>query len=266
VLQIADGPETVRGEYDRLPSLAADLVARSVTVIFSGDGTSTFAAKAATSTIPIVFTVGIDPVAFGLVASLSHPGGNLTGVAALLGELWPKRLELLHELVPKAGTIGVLVNPANRNADSNTRNLQAAALALGLRLEVFPATTDRDIDAAFATIPQRRAEALLIGDDPFFNTRREQLVALAADHRVPAIYFAPEFVASGGLITYGPSFTAMNRIAGEYTARILKGEKPADLPVQQSTTFELVVNMKTATALGLTVPPYILARADEVIE
>ena len=255
-----------RGEYDRLSSLAADLVARSVTVIFSDSVTSTFAAKAATSTIPIVFTVGVDPVAFGLVASLNRPGGNLTGVAALLGELWPKRLELLHELVPKAGTIGVLVNPANRNTDSNTRNPQAAALALGLRLEVFSATTDRDIDAAFATIRQRRAGALLIGDDPFFQSRSSQLPVLAADHRIPAIYFARESVASGGLISYGPSFTAMNRIAGEYTARILKGEKPADLPVQQSTTFELVVNMKTATALGLTVPPWLLARADEVIE
>ena len=168
--------------------------------------------------------------------------------------------------MPKAGTIGVLFNPANRNADSNTRNLQAAALALGLRLEVFPATTDRDIEVAFATIRQRPAEALLIGDDPFFRSRSSQLPALAADHRIPAIYFDPEDVASGGLISYGPSFREMNRIAGEYTARILKGEKPADLPVQQPTTFELVVNLKTATALGLTFPPSIFARATEVIE
>jgi putative ABC transport system substrate-binding protein len=255
-----------QGEYDRLPALAADLVARRVTVIFSSSITSTLAAKAATSTIPIIFDVGVDPVAFGLVTSLSHPGGNLTGVAFLLGELWPKRLQLLHELAPKAGTIGVLINPANRNADSNTRTLQTAAKVLGLQLGVLPASTEPDIDAAFATIQRRRVDALLVGDDPFFNSRSSQLPTIAAAHRVPTIYFAGEFAASGGLISYGPSFTAMAGIAGEYTGRILKGAKPADLPVQQPTKFELVVNLKTANALGLTIPPAILARADEVIE
>ena len=255
-----------QGEYDRLPALAADLVARRVTVIFSSSITSTLAAKAATSTIPIVFDVGVDPVAFGLVTSLSHPGGNLTGVAFLLGELWPKRLQLLHELVPKAGTIGVLVNPANSNSDPNTRNLEPAAKALGLQPEVLPASTEPDIEAAFATIQRRRVDALLVGDDPFFNSRSSQLPAMAAAHLVPTIYFAGEFAASGGLISYGPSFTAMTRLAGEYTGRILKGTKPADLPVQQPTAFELVVNLKTAKELGLTVPPSILARADEVIE
>jgi len=255
-----------QGEYDRLPALAADLVARRVTVIFSSSITSTLAAKAATSTIPIVFDVGVDPVAFGLVTSLSHPGGNLTGVAFLLGELWPKRLQLLHELVPKAGTIGVLVNPANSNSGANTRNLEPAAKALGLQLEVLPASTEPDIEAAFATIQRRRVDALLVGDDPFFNSRSSQLPAMAAAHLVPTIYFAGEFAASGGLISYGPSFTAMTRLAGEYTGRILKGTKPADLPVQQPTAFELVVNLKTAKELGLTVPPSILARADEVIE
>jgi len=254
-----------RGEYDRLPALAADLVARRVTVIYSSSITSTLAAKAATSTIPIVFDVGVDPVAFGLVTSLSHPGGNLTGVAFLLGELWPKRLQLLHELVPKAGTIGVLVNPANSNSGANTRNLEPAAKALGLQLEVLPASTEPDIEAAFATIQRRRVDALLVGDDPFFNSRSSQLPAMAAAHLVPTIYFAGEF-ASGGLISYGPSFTAMTRLAGEYTGRILKGTKPADLPVQQPTAFELVVNLKAANALGLTIPPAILARADEVIE
>jgi putative ABC transport system substrate-binding protein len=254
------------GHYDQLPALAAALVGRRVDVIFSAAVTTTLAAKEATSTIPIVFLMGADPVAFGVVTSLSHPGGNLTGVAVLLGQLWPKRLELLHELAPKANVIGVLTNPANRNTDSNMENLQAAAPALGLRLEVLPASTVHDIDDAFATSQQRGIEALLIGDDPLFRSRNSQLSALAADNHIPTIYFAPEFAASGGLISYGPSFTAMNRIAGEYTGRILKGEKPADLPVQQPTKFELVINLKTANALGLTVPQSLLARADEVIE
>ena len=255
-----------QGEYDRLPALAADLVARRVTVIFSSSITSTLAAKAATSTIPIVFDVGVDPVAFGLVTSLSHPSGNLTGVAFLLGELWPKRLQLLHELVPKAGTIGVLVNPANSNSGANTRNLEPAAKALGLQLEVLPASTEPDIEAAFATIQRRRVDALLVGDDRFFNSRSRQLPVMVAAHRVPTIYFAREFAASGGLISYGPSFTAMARIAGEYTGRILKGAKPADLPVQQPTTFELVVNLKTANQIGFTFAPQFFDRADEVIE
>jgi len=235
-------------------------------VIYSSSITATLAAKAATSTIPIVFDVGVDPVAFGLVTSLSRPGGNLTGVAFLLGELWPKRLQFLHELAPKAGTIGVLVNPANSNSDPNTRNLEPAANALGLQLEVLPASTEPDIEAAFARIQRRRVDALLVGDDRFFNSRSRQLPVMVAAHRVPTIYFAREFAASGGLISYGPSFTAMARIAGEYTGRILKGAKPADLPIEQPTKFELVVNLETAKALGLTIPPSILARADEVIE
>jgi len=255
-----------QGEYDRLPALAADLVARRVNVIRSSSITATLAAKAATSTIPIVFDVGVDPVAFGLVTSLSHPGGNLTGFAFLLGELWPKRVQLLHELAPKAGTFGVLVNPANSNFDPNTRNLQSAAKALGLQLEVLPASTESEIDAAFATIQGRRVDALLVGDDPFFNSRSSELPALAEAHHVPTIYFERQFTASGGLISYGPSFTTMTRLAGEYTGRILKGARPADLPVQRPTAFELVVNLKTANALGLTIPPSILARADEVIE
>jgi putative tryptophan/tyrosine transport system substrate-binding protein len=253
-------------EYDRLPALAANLAVHNVRVIFALSVVATFAAKAATSTIPIVFTVGPDPVALGLVTSLSHPGGNLTGIVILFGELWPKRLELLHELVPKAGAIGILVNPANPNAAPNTKNLQAAAQTLGFRLEVLQASTEQDIDAAFATIQERRLEALLVGDDPFFENRGDQLAVLAMRDRVPAIYPFRKNAAAGGLISYGPSLAAAYRICGEYTGRILKGAKPADLPVQQPTKFELVINLKTAAALGLTVPPALLARADEVIE
>jgi putative tryptophan/tyrosine transport system substrate-binding protein len=255
-----------RSEYDRLPALAADLVARRVSVIFSLSVVATVAAKTATSPIPIVFTVGPDPVALGLVTSLSHPGGNLTGVAILLGELWPKRLELLHELVPKAGVIGVLVNPANPNAIPNTKNLQAATKTRGFRLEVLEASTEDDINIAFATIQKRPLDALLVGDDPFFENRGDQLAMLAARDRVPTIYPFSKNAAAGGLISYGPSLAAAYRLTGEYTGRILKGANPADLPVQQPTNFEFVVNLNTANALGLTVPPSILARADEVIE
>jgi len=254
------------GEYDRLPALAADLVTRKVAVIVATNVNAAFVAKAATSTIPIVFFVGVDPVASGLVSSLSHPGGNLTGISILFGELWPKRLELLRELVPKASVIGILVNPANGNADYNMKNLQQAAHALGLRLEVLRASSETDIDAAFAAIEQSRSEALLVGDDPFFADRAGQLTALAARRRVPAIYQNRVFTAAGGLISYGPSPSFVSRTAGDYTGRILKGAKPADLPVQQPTTFELVVNLNTAKDLGLTIPPSILARADEVIE
>jgi putative ABC transport system substrate-binding protein len=255
-----------RGEYDRLPALAGDLVARRVSVIFTLSVVATVAAKTATSTIPIVFTVGPDPVPLGLVTSLSRPGGNLTGIATLLGELWPKRLELLHEVVPSAGMIGVLVNPANPNAVPNTKNLQAAATTFGFRLEVLQASTEHDIDVAFETIQKRPLDALLVGDDPFFGSRRDQLVALAGRYAIPAIYQKREFAEAGGLISYGPSLAAAYRLTGEYVGRILKGENPADLPVQQPTTFELVVNLKTAKELSLTVPPSILARADEVIE
>jgi putative ABC transport system substrate-binding protein len=254
-------------EYDRLPALAADLVARKVSVICTVSVVATVAAKAATSTIPIVFDVGPDPVALGLVSSLGHPGGNLTGVAALLGELWPKRLEMLHELVPKAEAIGVLVNPANPNAAPNTKNLHAAAKTFSFRLEVLQASTEHDIEVAFATIQERRLDALIVGDDPFFLDRGDQLISmLAARDRITTIYPFRKNVTAGGLISYGPSLTATGRIKGEYAGRILKGEKPADLPVQQPTTFELVVNLKTAKALGLTIPPRILDLADEVIE
>jgi putative ABC transport system substrate-binding protein len=253
-------------QYDRMPALAADLVARNVRVIFAFTVVAAVAAKAATSTIPIVFSVGPDPVALGLVASLSHPGGNLTGVAVLLGELWPKRLELLHELAPNASAIGILVNPANPKNASNAKNLQAAAKILGLRIELLQASTEHDLDLVFATLRGRRMDALLVSDDPFLGSRHEQLVALTARDRVPAIYAFRQHVAAGGLISYGPSVAAANRICGEYAGRILKGANPADLPIQQSTKFELVVNLKTAAALGLAMPPSLLARADEVIE
>ncbi len=253
-------------QYDRMPAMASDLVSRNVRVILALSVVAAVAAKAATSTIPIVFAIGVDPVALGLVTSLNRPGGNLTGVTSLFGELWPKRLELLRELVPKAGAIGILVNPANPNAAPNTENLQAAAKTHGFQLEVLEARTEHDIDAAFATIQARRLEALLVGDDPFFRNRGDQLAVLAARDRIPAIYPFRENTASGGLISYGPRFTTANRITGEYAGRILKGAKPADLPVQQPTRFELVINLKTAAALGLTVPPPLLARADEVIE
>jgi putative ABC transport system substrate-binding protein len=253
-------------EYGRLPALAADLVAREVRVICALSIVATMAAKGATSTIPIVFDVGPDPVALGLVASLAHPGGNLTGVAILLGELWPKRLELLRELVPKAGAIGVLVNPANPNAVPNTKNLQAAAKTFGFQLEVLQASTEQDIDAAFAAIRERRWDALIVGDDPFFQDQGDRLSRLAARDRITAIYPFRKNVTAGGLISYGPSLAAAYRITGEYTGRILKGANPADLPVQQPDKFELVINLKTAAVLGLTVPPSLLARADEVIE
>jgi len=254
------------GEYDRVPALAKDLVARNVRVIVAVSVVATTAAKAATSTIPIVFIVGPDPVALGLVSSLSHPGGNLTGVAILFGELWPKRLELLHELVPKAGVIGVLVNPANPKNAANTKNLQAPAKTLGLQIEVLQASTEHDINLAFAAIQERRVAALLVSDDPFLGSRHEQIVALTARDRIPAIYAFRESAAAGGLMSYGPNLAAADRISGDYAGRILKGAKPADLPVQQSTTFELVINLKTAKVLGLTVPSPLLARADETIE
>ena len=253
------------GRYDRLPALAADLVLRKVDLIAADGIPAALAAKTATSTIPIVFSVG-DPVDLGLVASLARPGGNLTGVSTMAPELSPKRLELLSELVPQVGVIALLVNPNNSNTERTTRDMQEAARARGVQLHILIAGTESEIDAAFATLAQLHAGGLVVGGDPFFANRREQLVTLAATHGVPAIYQSREFVEAGGLISYGLNFIAAFRLVGVYAGKILKGAKPADLPVQQPTTFELVVNLKTAKDLGLTIPPSILARADEVIE
>ncbi len=255
------------GHYDRLPALAADLVGRKVDLIAaSGGPASALAAKSATSMIPIVFVSGDDAVAAGLVASLARPSGNLTGVSFLDVELMQKRLELLSELVPQAGVIALLVNPNNPNAERVMRDVQEAARAKGVQLPIQKASSESEIDAAFATLVQLKAGALVVGADAFFSSRREQLVALASRHAVPTIYEWREFPAAGGLISYGTSLTGVYRQLGLYAGKILKGAKPADLPVEQPTTFELVVNLNTARALGLTVPPSILARADEVIE
>jgi len=257
---------SAEGRYDRLPALAADLVGRKVDVIVAPGGTPTaLAAKNATSTIPIVFRTG-EPVADGLVASLARPGGNLTGFGMLLGELTPKLLELLSELVPQAKVIALLVNLTNPVGERIIRDVQEAVRAKGVQLPILKAGTESEIDAAFASLVQLQAGALLVAADPFLFNRREQLVALASHHAVPAIYPWREAVAAGGLISYGPSLTSVFRQLGTYAGKILNGAKPADLPVQQPTTFELVVNLKTAEALGLTVPPSILARADGVIE
>jgi putative tryptophan/tyrosine transport system substrate-binding protein len=254
------------GRYDRLPAFLADLVGRKVDVIAAGSTAAIQAAKSATATIPIVFFGGGDPIRSGLVTSLPRPGGNLTGISIMASELMPKRLEFLTELVPRSKMVAMLVNPNNAGTEPMIRDLQAAARANGVQLDILNARTESEIDAAFATLVRLHAGGLVVGADAVFDTRREQLVGLAAGHAVPAIYFAREFVAAGGLISYGASLTGTWRQVGIYAGRILKGEKPADLPVQQPTKFELVVNLKTAKALGLTVPPSILARADEVIE
>jgi putative ABC transport system substrate-binding protein len=254
------------GSYDRLPALAADLVGRKVDLIAaSGGPASALAAKSATSMIPIVFVSGDDAVATGLVAGLARPSGNLTGVSFLDVELMQKRLELLSELVPQAGVIALLVNPNNPNAERVMRDVQEAARAKGVQLPIQKASSESEIDT-FASLVQLKAGALIVGADAFFSSRREQLVALASRHAVPAIYEWREFPAAGGLISYGTSLTGVYSQLGLYAARILNGAKPADLPVEQPTTFELVINLNTAKALGLTVPPSILARADEVIE
>jgi putative ABC transport system substrate-binding protein len=255
-----------QGQNDRLPALAADLVSRQVTVIATVGPPSAFAAKAATSTIPVVFVVGIDPVQAGLVASLNRPGGNITGVTILSAELAAKRLELLHELVPTAALVALLVNPTNPVSDSMTRNLQDAARSLGLQLHVLPASTASEIDAAFGALVEIQAGALVLGGDPFFTNQRTQIVALAASHSVPVIYGLRLFPAAGGLMSYGTDLADSFRRAGVYTAKILKGAGPAALPVEQVVKVELVINLKTAKALGLTVPLSLLGRADEVVE
>jgi putative ABC transport system substrate-binding protein len=254
-------------QYDRLPILAADLIDRRVAVIAATGGSpAALAAKRATTTIPIVFQVGVDPVEAGLVVSLNRPGGNVTGFANLALEVGPKRLELLHELIPAATVVAVLINPTRSNADAELGVLQAAARTLGLKLHVLHASTERDFETVFAALAQLHAGGLVIGGDPVFNNRSEQLAAMAARQGVPAIYQFRTFAAAGGLISYGSNITQAHRQTGSYVGRILRGEKPADLPVQQSTTVELIVNLRTAKALGVEVPLTLLARADEVIE
>jgi putative ABC transport system substrate-binding protein len=255
-----------QGQNDRLPALAADLVRRQVTVIAAGGPPSVLAAKAVTSTIPIVFVLGIDPVQSGLVASLNRPGGNITGVALISAELAGKLLDLLHEFVPAAAVVALLVNPTNPVSDSVTRNLQDAARSLGLRLHVLRASTVSEIDAAFGTFIELRAGALVVAGDPLFTNQRNQIVALAARHALPAIYNARLYPAAGGLMSYGPDLADTFRQAGVYTGKILKGAKPADLPVEQVVKVELIINLTTAKTLGLTIPQALLGRADEVIE
>jgi putative ABC transport system substrate-binding protein len=254
-------------EFDRLPDLAADLVQRRVSVIAVGGGTAVpLAAKAATATIPIIFGIGGDPVKFGLVTSFNRPGGNVTGISFLTDELVPKRVGLLHELVPGAVRFALLVNPNTPNTETVIRDAQSAASAIGQQIEVLTASTNRDIDMAFASLMQKRADALLVAPGVLFSNRRVQLVTLAARDAVPAIYFDRLFAQVGGLMSYGANISDVMRQVGIYTGRVLKGEKPADMPVMQPTKFELVINLQTARTLGLDVPPQLLARADEVIE
>jgi putative ABC transport system substrate-binding protein len=253
-------------QADRLPALAADLVQLRVAVIITSGLVSTLAAKAATTSIPIVFSAGADPVQLGLVASFNRPGGNLTGVNGFNNELGAKGLALLHELVPNAATIGILENPTNPISQQTTRDVLAAAPAIGLKVQILKAGTDREIDAAFVSLVQARTGALLVGNDVLFNNRFEQVIALAARHAIPTMSSWREFVVAGGLISYGPSLIENYRQAGLYAGRILKGEKPADLPVMRATKLALIINLKTAKALGLQIPDRLLALADEVIE
>jgi putative ABC transport system substrate-binding protein len=254
------------GQYDRLPAMAAELVRRRVAVIVAFPIPAAVAAKAATATIPIVFNVAEDPVKLGLVASLARPGGNATGVNSLIAELGAKQLGLLHELVPAAERIGLLVNPINPNAEAVTTDVTAAASAIGVQIDAVGASNSREIEAAFATLVRNRATGLLVGSDAFFYSRRLQLATLATRHAIPAVYNLRDFTEAGGLMSYGSNVTEMRRQMGVYTGRILKGAKPADLPVVQPTKFEFVINLPTARAIGLDVPPMLLARADEVIE
>jgi ABC-type uncharacterized transport system substrate-binding protein len=251
---------------DQLPPMAAELVHIPATVIVTTGVSATLAAKTATTSIPIVFSVGADPVQLGLVASLNRPGGNLTGSNALSGELGAKGLALLHELVPSAATFGFLENPNNPISELTMRDVLATASVMGLKVQILKAATDREIDAAFANLVQAQTGALLVNNDFLFDSRIEQIVALAARHAIPTMYAIPEFVVAGGLISYGTSLIEQYRQLGLYTGRILKGEKPADLPVQQLTKIQLVINLKTAKALGLDVPPKLLALTDEAIE
>lgn len=254
------------GQYDRLPQLATDLVSRKVDVITAIGPPCARAAKLATSTIPIVFTTGNDPVRDGLVASLARPGGNITGISILAVELVPKRLELLSQLVPQARTFALLVNPSNGYSEPMTREVQAAASAKGMQLNVVTASTKSEIDAAFATFANHHVDALVIGDDPFFVAQLKQLVALASRYVIPTAYQFREFAEAGGLVSYGPSLTTAIRKAGTYAGKILEGAKPADLPVVQPTKFDLVINLKTAKGLGITASQVLLVEADEVIE
>jgi putative ABC transport system substrate-binding protein len=254
------------GQYDRLPALAAELVRRHVAVIVAGDGPSALAAKAATTTIPIVFNTGIEPVQAGLVTSLARPGGNVTGINMIAGPLPAKQLGLLHELVPAAKTIAVLINPNNANAERDAATVEEAGRAVGVQILVMRAAAETDFETVFATLARERAGGLLVNSDVFFTSRRDQLVAQAAQQALPLMSAWREFPLAGGLISYGPSISAAYRQIGVYAAKILNGAKPADLPVEQPTTFELVINLKTAKALDLTVPLHLQQLADEVIE
>jgi len=257
---------SAEGQADRLPALAVDMVQRRVAVIATMANNAAVAAKTTTTTIPIVFTVGGDPIKMGLVDSLNRPGGNITGVSFLSSDIVTKMLEALHELLPKGERIAALVNPTNQNAAVDTKEAEAAARALGLELQILKASNAREIDDAFAPLVERGAAALLIEGDPFFIGRMKQLVVLTARHAIPAIYQSRDFPEAGGLMSYGADRSAALRLAGGYTGRILKGEKPLDLPVQLATKLELIINLDTAKALRIDVPPTLLARADEVIE